>query len=146
MAILEKEQLCNFSAYAIDKTNKDWCSIRSQQVERHPDDRDYLWIYDPDTFYAEKWDRESIDDLVKEIRPSRDCLKQLLESYESDDWEAFKKKCKRIWETIRSTPKRLQNWLAEYDKLMIAIITLVSGAIGAELIKAIISIITSLKN
>ena len=174
ISILQKEQLCHFSAYAIDTSNKDWHSVRNQEVDRHPDDYHYLWIYDPDSFYAEKWDEASIDDLVKEIRPSRDCLKQLLKSekwdeasiddlvketrpsrdclkqllksYEDDDWEAFKNKCKRIWETIKSTPKRLQNWLDEYDKLMIAVITLVSGAVGVELIKVIIKIITPSEN
>ena len=143
-SILEKEQSCEFSAYVIRK--EDRRSVHSQQVERHPDDYDYFWIYDPDTFHAEKWNTESIDDLVKELRPSRDCLKQLLESYEDDDRKTKKEKWNRRWETIKSTPKRLQNWLAEYDKLMIAVITLVSGAIGVELIKVIISIITALKN
>ena len=139
-SILHKEQLCEFSAYALHENR----SVKNKQVDRHPDD--YFWIYDPDTFHVEKWNTGSIDNLVKEIRPSRDCLKQLLESYKTDDWEALKNQCKRIWETIKSTPKRLQNWLAEYDKLIIALITLASGAIGAEVIKAIISMITSPSN
>jgi hypothetical protein len=144
VSILQKEQLCNFSAYALHKTNRDWYSVQGPQVARHPDD--YFWIYNPNSFYAEKWEAESIDDLVKEIRPSRECVNQLLESYEDDDREADKEKWERRWEKIKSTPKRLQNWLDAYDKLMIAFITLVSGAIGAEIIKGVISIITSLKN
>ena len=174
MSILQNEQLCHFSAYAIDTSNKDRHSVRNQEVDRHPDDYHYLWIYDPDSFYGEKWDEASIDDLVKETRPSRDCLKQLLKSerwdeasiddlvketrpsrdclkqllksYEDDDRDAKKEEWKRRWEKIKSTPKRLQNWLAEYDKLIIAIITLASGAVGLEVIKAIIRIITSSEN
>ena len=83
MSILHKEQLCHFSAYAIDTSDRNRPSIRSRQVERHPGD--YFWIYDPDTFYGEKWDAESIDGLVQEIRPSKDCLKQLFKSYKDDD-------------------------------------------------------------
>ena len=139
-SILHKEQLCEFSAYALHESR----SVKNKQVERHPDD--YFWVYDPDTFRAEKWDTESIDDLVKDIRPSRDCLQQLLKSYEDDDRDTKKEKWERRCETIKSTPKRLQNWLAEYDKLIIVLITLASGAIGAAVIKAIISMITSPKN
>ena len=136
-SILHKEQLCEFSAYALDENR----SVQKPQVERHPND--YHWIYDPDSFEAKKWDTESIDDLVREIRPSRECLNQLLESYKDDDSKAKKENWKKRWQGVKSAPKRLQNWFAEYDKLMIAIITLVSGAVGAELIKAIISILTS---
>ena len=52
MSILHKEQLCHFSAYAIDWDNRNWRSIKNKQVERHPGD--YTWIYDPDTFHGEK--------------------------------------------------------------------------------------------
>ena len=82
-SILHKEQLCRFSAYATESTNEGLESIKNNQVERHPND--YDWIYDPDTFQGKKWDTESIDGLVKEIRPSRDCLKQLFKSYKDDD-------------------------------------------------------------
>lgn len=82
-SILHKEQICHFSAYAVRRINRDWKSIQNNEVERHPED--YTWIYDPDTFYGEKWDAESIDGLVKEIRPSRECLKQLFKSYKDDD-------------------------------------------------------------
>ena len=80
--ILHKGQLCRFSAYAILRENRNWKSTQNKQVERHPDD--FTWIYDPNTFLAEKWDAESIDGLVKEIRPSRDCLKHLLYTEEWD--------------------------------------------------------------
>ena len=86
MSILQKEQLCEFSAYALHENR----SVHNIKVEKRPDE--YFWIYDPDTFRAEKWDTESIDDLVKEIRPSRDCLKQLLKSYKDDDRRANKEK------------------------------------------------------
>ena len=117
MSILHKEQLCYFSAYAIHRINRDWHSIHNKQVERHPDD--YFWIYDPDSFRGEKWDTESIDDLVMGIRPSKDCLRQLLEFYKADDREVKKEKWNRIRETIKSTPERLQNWLTKYDKIWI---------------------------
>ena len=84
-SILHKGQLCRFSAYVIKRTDGKFHSVRGQEVERHPNDYDYTWIYDPDTFYGEKWDTESIDGLVKEIRPSIECLKQLFKSYKDDD-------------------------------------------------------------
>ena len=114
-SILHKEQLCYFSAYATDWDNRNWHSIRNKQVERHP--KDYTWIYDPDTFHGVRWDTESIDGLVKEIRPSRDCLKQLLKSYKADDIEVIIETCKKIWKSIKSAPERLQNWLTKYDKI-----------------------------
>ena len=172
MSILQKEQSCSFSAYAMHRIKGDWSSIQSNQVKRHPED--YDWIYDPDSFSVKRWDTESIDDLVKEIRPSRDCLKQLLQSeewdaesiddlvkkikpsreavehlskfYEENDRKVKRENRERRWKKIKSTPKRLQNWLDDYDKLMIAIITLASGAVGLEVIKAIIRIITSSEN
>ena len=144
MSVLQKEQSCEFSAYAIRK--EDRRSVHSQQVERHPDDYDYFWIYDPDSFCGKKWDEASIDDLVKEIRPSRATVEHLSESYEADDQEVKREERKRKWQEVKSTPKRLQNWLDEYDKLMIAVITLVSGAVGVELIKVIIKIITPSEN
>ena len=70
MPTLHKEQLCHFSAYVIKRTDTKFHSVRGQEVERHPNDYDYTWIYDPDTFRGEKWDAESIDGLVKEIRQS----------------------------------------------------------------------------
>jgi len=136
MSILHKEQLCHFSAYAIDQTNRKSRSISGKQVERHPDD--YFWIYDPDTFHGEKWDAESIDGLVKEIRPSRECLEELIESYKADEREAKRKKddekWDRRWQSIKSTPECLQNWLAKYDKILI----LFTGSVGTLIIKFII--------
>ncbi len=139
-SILHKEQLCEFSAYALHENR----SVHNIQVKRRPDE--YYWIYDPDSFKAKKWDTESIDDLVKEIRPSRETVEHLSKSYEEDDQKAKREKWKKRGQWFKSAPKRLQNWLTEYNTLMIAIITLASGAIGAEIIKAIISMITSLKN
>ena len=122
MSILQKGQLCHFSAYAMHRINTDWSSVQSPQVARHPDD--YDWIYDPDTFSAKKWDTESIDDLVKKIRPSRDCLKQLLESYEDDDRRAKKAKWNRRWEIIKSTLRRIEDSLGKYPRLLWLILTL----------------------
>ena len=85
MWILHKEQLCHFSAYAMQMTNRNWHSIHNMQVERHSGD--YFWIYDPDTFYGEKWDAESIDGLVKEVLPSRECLEELLKRHDAADEE-----------------------------------------------------------
>lgn len=121
MSILQKEQLCNFSAYVIRK--EDLRSVHSQEVERYPDDYDYFWIYDPDSFSAEKWDAESIDDLVKEIRPSRDCLEQLLKSYEDDDRDAKRERWDRRWKKIKSTPKRVEDFMGKYSRLLWFIIT-----------------------
>ena len=116
------------------RINTNWCSVQSPQVKRHPGD--YEWIYDPDTFRVEKWGTESIDDLVKEIRPSRETVEYLSKSYEDDDQKAKKEKwnrmLNRIGRTIKSTPKRLQNWLAEYDKLIIGLGGLIIGAIAAS--------------
>ena len=87
--ILHKEQVCHFSAYAVQRDNIDSHSIQNNQVKRHPED--YFWIYDSDTFHGEKWDAESIDGLVQEIRPSRNCVEWLLESYKTEDREAKRK-------------------------------------------------------
>ena len=126
VSILQKEQLCEFSAYALHESR----SVHNIQVERRPDE--YYWIYDPNSFYAKKWSAESIDDLVKEIRPSRECLKQLLKSYKDGDRKAKREKWKKRWQGFKSTPKRLQNWLAEYDKLMIGLGGLIIGIITAS--------------
>ena len=156
MAILQKEQLCGFSAYVIRK--EDSCSVYSQQVERYPNDYDYFWIYDPDTFRAEKWDTKSIGDLVKEIRPSRDCLKQLLKSYEwdtesiddlvekirpsreiveylsrcyeEDDEKAKREERKRKRQEVKLIPKRVEDFLRQYHRLLWLIITLGMFLVG----------------
>lgn len=134
MSILHKEQLCHFSAYAIPTDNRSRHSTRSKQVERHPED--YFWIYDPDTFHGEKWNVESIDGLVKEIQPSRECLKQLLESYKADEKEAMVERWKIRWKTIKSTPERFQNWLTKYDKILILL--------TSSLVSAIVTLIATL--
>ena len=127
MSILHKEQLCYFSAYAFRRSNRDWHSIHNNEVERHPEG--YYWIYDPDSFRVEKWDAESINGLAKEIRPSRDCLMQLLESYKADDRDANKEKWKSRWKTIKSTPEHLQNWLTKYDKIWLFFTSSLVGAL-----------------
>ena len=138
MSILHKEQLCHFSAYAIDTTNRNnWHSIKNKGVERNPND--YTWIYDPDTFHGEKWDTESIDGLVKEIRPSRDCLKQLLESYKTNYWEVTKEKWKSGWKTIKSAPERFQNWLTKYDKIWYILTSSLVGALVTLIVSSIIN-------
>lgn len=130
--ILQKEQPCEFSAYALQEINEgNRQSVNSSQVERYPNDRDYLWIYDPDTFCAEKWDTESIDDLVKEVRPSKECVKQLLKSYEDDDRKAKKEQRNRVWETIKSTPKRFEDFLRKYKQSTIGLGGVIVGAILA---------------
>ena len=130
--ILQKEQACAFYAYALQKTNEgNRQSVNSSQVERYPDDRDYLWIYDPDTFYLEKWGTESIDDLVKEVRPSKECVKQLLKSYEDDDRKAKKEKWNKVSETIKSTPKRFEDFLRKYKQSTIGLGGVIVGAILA---------------
>ena len=80
---LHKGQLCRFKAYPIEKNNRNTHSVQRILVEEYPNK--YNWIYDPDSFFTERWITESIDDLVQEIRPSRECVKQLFESYKDDD-------------------------------------------------------------
>ena len=117
-SVLHKEQLCEFSAYALHENR----SVQSPQVKRHPDD--YYWIYDPDTFEAKKWDTESIDNLVKEIRPSREAIKHLSKSYEEDDRKAKKEWWKRKWQGVKSIPKRVEDSIGKYPRLLWLILTL----------------------
>ena len=128
---LHRGQLCRFIAYAIDKNNSNNGSTSGILVEEYPDR--FLWIYDPDSFSSEEWTTESVDDLVQEIRPSRDCVKRLLKSYKDDDLTARKEKLDKIWKTIKSAPERLQNFLNKYDKLTIGLGSLIFGAILATI-------------
>ena len=136
MSILHKEQLCHFSAYATHSLIEDTHSTRSKQVERHPED--YFWIYDPDTFQGEKWDAESIDGLVKEILPSRECLEELLikeilpsrecleellKRHDAADGELKRKEWEERCERIKSIPKRVENFIGKYPRLLWLIIT-----------------------
>ena len=141
MPTLHKEQLCHFSAYVIKRTDTKFHSVRGQEVERHPNDYDYTWIYDPDTFRGEEWDTESIDGLVKEIRPSRECLNQLLASYEAEDRKTWVEKWKKRWQGIKSSPERFRIWLDKYDKMMIGLGGLIVGVILATF-----AILTYFKN
>ena len=131
MSILHKGQLCRFSAYAIHRPNRDWKSIKNKGVERHPDD--YTWIYDPDTFHGEKWDTESIDGLVKEILPSRECLEESLERHDAADDELKRQEWKEKWERIKSTPERLQKWLTKYSQIWL----ILTSSLGGVLLKLI---------
>lgn len=129
--ILQKEQSCAFYAYALQEIDEgNYQSVNSSQVERYPDDRDYHWIYDPDTFYVEKWDTESIDDLAREILPSRECLEELLKRHDASDEKLKKEKRKEKWEWIKSTPKRIENFLAKYSRLSWLLITLGAFFVG----------------
>lgn len=109
--ILHKEQVCHFSAYAIDRTDTKLHSVYGKKVKRHPED--YFWIYDPDSFRGEKWDTESIDGLVKEIRPSRECLKQLFKSYKDDD--RIIESIDDLVQEIRPSRESLNQLLASYE-------------------------------
>ena len=135
-SILHKEQLCSFSAYATEWDNRNWHSIRNKQVERHP--KDYTWIYDPDTFHGERWDTKSIDGLVKEVLPSRECLEELLikkvlpsrecleeliKRHDAADEELKRKERKERRERIESIPKRVENFIGKYPRLLWLIIT-----------------------
>ena len=116
---------------------KKWRSVQEPRVITHPND--YFWIYDLDTFQGEKWNTESIDALVKEMRPSRDCLKQLLESYEDDDRKTKKEKWDRRWETIKSSPERFHNWLEKYKQIWWFVTTFIAGVLGALLTTSLIN-------
>ena len=142
MSILHKEQVCHFSAYAMRRINRDWKSIQNNEVERHPDS--YFWIYDPDTFHGERWDTESIDGLVKEVLPSRECLEELLikkvlpsrecleellKRHDAADEELKRKEWEERWERIKSIPKRLQNWLTEYSQIWLILTSSLAGVL-----------------
>ena len=130
MPILQKGQLCHFYAYVLHRTNKDWCSVYSQQVNRYPDDYDYFWIYDPDTFHAEKWNTESIDDLVKKIRPSRETVEYLSKSYEEDDRKVKREEWKRKWQGVKLIPKHVEDFMGKYPRLLWSIITFGTFLVG----------------
>ena len=121
ISILHKEQVCHFSAYAVQKDNIDSHSIQNNQVKRHPDD--YFWIYDPDTFHGEKWEAESIDGLVQEIRPSRDCVEWLLESYKTEDRKTKRKDKKEKWENKKNKWKNRLDRFEQYPNTIKIIIT-----------------------
>ena len=132
--ILHKGQICHFSAYVIKRTDGKLHSVRGQEVERHPNDYDYTWIYDPDTFRGEKWDAESIDGLAKEIRPSRECLNQLLASYEAEDQKAKRKDRTEWWEGKKSTCKNVVDRLNQNLKEYKPTYTFIFGLAGGSLI------------
>ena len=134
MSILHKEQLCYFSAYAVRMTDRNWKSMKNKGVERHP--KDYTWIYDPDTFHGERWDTESIDGLVKEVLPSRECLEELLKRHDATDKELKGKERKEKWERIKSAPVWLQNWLTKYDKIWLLL--------TSSLVSALVTLIATL--
>lgn len=141
-AILHKGMLCNFYAYALEKKDDGtYRSISTNNVKRHPED--YTWIYDPDSFHIEKWNTESIDSLVKEIRPSRDCLKQLRKTYRADDRKAIVKKLKRIGKAIKSAPRRFWTLLSKDGKLVIRLATLII-ALGTLIAGTTVAVITIL--
>lgn len=88
--------LCSFYAYALKEVDREnWCSVHSKQVERHPNDYDDHWIYDADSFRIEEWNAESIEGLVTEILPSRECLEKLLKRHDAADDELKKEKWKK---------------------------------------------------
>ena len=122
--ILHKGMLCSFYAYAleaVDERNRK--SVHSKQVERYPTDYDYHWIYDPDSFRIEEWNAESIEGLVKEILPSRECVEELLKRHRAIDKESRRKIPKEIWEWIKSTLKRFENHLQKYPRVSWFILT-----------------------
>ena len=136
-SILHKGQLCRFSAYAIYRDSRNWRSIQNTLVGSNPSG--YTWIYDPDTFYAEKWDAESIDGLVKEILPSRECLEESLKRHDAADDELRREKWKEKWERIKSAPERFQNWLAKYNQIWYFFATFLAGALGTLIATFIIN-------
>ena len=122
--ILQKGMLCRFYAYALEEVDEgNWKSVRSKQVERHPNDYDDHWIYDPDSFRIEEWNAESIEGLVKEILPSRECVEELLKRHRAIDKESRRKIPKEIWEWIKSTLKCFENHLQKYPRVSWFILT-----------------------
>lgn len=79
---------------------------------------------------SEKWDEASIDDLVKETRPSRETVEYLFRGYKRDDRDADIEEWKRRWERIKSTPKRVENFLRRYRRLSWLIITFGTLLVG----------------
>lgn len=129
--ILQKGMLCNFDAYALEEVDEENSkSVHRKRVERHPNDDDYHWIYDPDSFRIEEWNAESIEGLVKEILPSRECVKELRKRHRAIDKESRRKIPKEICEWIKSTLKRFENHLQKYPRLSWFILTLGMLLIG----------------
>ena len=123
--ILEKGMLCSFYAYALEEVDEgNLKSVHSKQVERHPNDYDDRWIYDPDSFRIEEWNAESIEGLVREILPSRECVEDLRKRHRAIDKESRRKQWRELCESIKSIPKRIENHLQEYSRLSWFIINL----------------------
>ena len=139
--ILQKGMLCSFYAYALEEVDEgNWKSVHSKQVKRYPNDYDDHWIYDPDSFCIEEWNAESIEGLVKEILPSRECLEELLKRHDAADEELKKEKRKERREWIKSIPKRIENRLQSYPRTLWLIIS--GGTLALGIITLIYAILT----
>ena len=94
-------------------------------------------------FQHSKTNGLNIDGLVQEIRPSRDCVEWLLESYKTEDREAKRKeeeeKRDRRSKTIKSAPERFQNWLTKYDKIWLLLTSSLVSALVTLIVSSIIN-------
>ena len=70
-----------------------------------------------------KWEAESIDGLVKEIRPSRECVEWLIESYKTEDQEAKRKDKKEKRENKKNKWKNRFDRFEQYPNTIKIIIT-----------------------
>ncbi len=168
---LHAGQTCEFYAYAIDNNDRlykpstiednfpkyKWIynpltfkahDITSESIEhliaKTPPPKlvaDKIILNHIQEFQHSKTNGLNIDGLVKEIRPSRECLKQLLESYEAEDQKTWVEKWKKRWQGIKSSPERFRIWLDKYDKMMIGLGGLIVGVILATF-----AILTYFKN
>ena len=128
---IHKGQLCVFRGYAVDP-NGDFKkpSTVESMFDRHK------WFYNPWSFKVSLLDENTIDGLVKEILPSRECLEESLERHDAADDELKRQEWKRKWERIKSTPERLQKWLTKYNQIFLLL--------TSSLVAAIVTLIATL--
>ena len=74
-------------------------------------------------FQHSKTNGLNIDDLVQEIRPSRDCVEWLLESYKTEDRKTKRKDKKEKWENKKNKWKNRLDRFEQYPNTIKIIIT-----------------------
>ena len=118
---IHKGQLCVFTGYAIDP-NGDFKKPSTIESKLILDDRT-KWFFNPWSFKVSLLDENTIDGLVKEILPSRECLEESLERHDAADDELKRQERNKRWQSIKSIPKRVENFIGRYPRLLWLIIT-----------------------
>ena len=157
---LHAGQTCEFYAYAIDNNDRlykpstiednfpkyKWIynpltfkahDITSESIEhliaKTPPPKlvaDKIILNHIQEFQHSKTNGLNIDGLVKEVLPSRECLEGLLERHDAADEELKRKEWKEKSERIKSIPKRVENFIGKYPRLLWLIITLGTFFVG----------------